>query len=258
VTDQPKVLRAELQRLDKNGKAEKKIPVQFNPETLKVSYANQVVPPTQSSTQPAPAKDDRGSASIQFVGRGTTKLSVQLWFDVTGTNLPQPHADATDVRVLTGDVVGLITPREESKDVFRPPAVRFLWGTFQFDGIMESLEESLEFFSAEGVPLRASLTLGLSQQGIEFAPPPKTPPSGAGAAAPGTTTPGTRPLVAASAGQTLQGLAASIGGGVNWQDIAAANGVDNPRLLQPGQLIDLNASVPATASASIGGSISFG
>src|SRR5438105_8170798 len=155
MADQPKMIRAELQRLDKNGKAEKKIPVQFNPESLNVQYANQVVPPAQSGTQPAPAKDDRGSSTMQFVGRGTTKLSVQLWFDVNAV-LPQSHADATDVRVLTSDVVGLITPREQKKDVFLPPAVRFLWGTFQFDGIMESLEESLEFFSPEGVPLRAS------------------------------------------------------------------------------------------------------
>ena len=51
-----------------------------------------------------------------------------------------------------------------------PPAVRFLWGSFQFDGIMESLEETLEFFSPEGRPLRASITLTLSQQQItEFA-----------------------------------------------------------------------------------------
>jgi hypothetical protein len=243
MTDQPTVLRAELQQLDQNGDAEKRIPVQFNPESLKVSYANQVVAPTQSTTEPKTAKDDRGSSSMQFVGRGTTKLSVQLWFDVNGDHLPQPHADATDVRVLTGEVIALITPKEEKKDQFKPPAVRFLWGTFKFDGIMESLEESLEFFSADGVPLRASLTLGISQQGIEFAPPPKRPPAGGGPTAPGSTTPGTSPLTAAAAGQSLQSLAAAAGASANWQAIAAANGIDNPRLLQPGQLIDLNATV---------------
>jgi nucleoid-associated protein YgaU len=100
------------------------------------------------------------------------------------------------------------------------------------------------------------MTLALSQQGIEFVPPEKSKPADGGAAAPGSTTPGTRPLVAASAGQTLQGLAASLGGGVNWQNIAAANGIDNPRLLQPGQLIDLSATVPSTASVSVGASAS--
>jgi len=244
MSDQPQIVRAELQQLSLQGERQKRIPVQFNPETLKVSYANQVVPPTNSSTPPAPS-DDRGSATLQFVGRGTTKLSVQLWFDVNAV-LPTDKDGVDDVRVLTHEVIDLITPQDQGQDKFLPPQVRFLWGTFQFDGIMESLEESLEFFSADGVPLRASLTLGLSQQGIEFLAPVRAP--GGTAGAPGSTTPGTRPLVAAAAGQSLQGLAASLGSGANWQAIATANGIDNPRLLAPGQLIDLNVS----ASVSFG------
>ena len=39
---------------------------------------------------------------------------------------------------------------------------------------------------------------------------------------------------------TVQGMAASLGRGANWQDIAAANQIDSPRMLAPGQLIDLN------------------
>jgi nucleoid-associated protein YgaU len=42
----------------------------------------------------------------------------------------------------------------------------------------------------------------------------------------------------------LQGLAASQGRGEQWQAIAAANGIENPRLLQPGQLIDMNVELP--------------
>ncbi len=240
MSDQPVVARAELQQLSLQGDVQKKIPVQFNPETLKVSYANQVVPPTNTGTQPS-ANDDRGSATLQFVGRGTTKLSVQLWFDVNAV-LPPEKEGVTDVRTLTSDVIDLITPQEQAPQKFLPPQVRFIWGTFQFDGIMESLEESLEFFSAEGVPLRASMTLALSQQGIEFVPPQPSSGMPGGPGGPGLATPGTRPLVSASAGQTLQGLAASVGNATNWQSVATANGIDNPRLLQPGQLIDVHAS----------------
>jgi hypothetical protein len=241
MSDQPIIVRAELQQLSLQGDVQKKIPVQFNPETLKVSYANQVVPPTNTGTQPS-ANDDRGSATMQFVGRGTTKLSVQLWFDVNAV-LPTEKEGTTDVRTLTSEVVALITPLEQAPQKFLPPQVRFLWGTFQYDGIVESLEESLEFFSPDGVPLRASVTLGISQQGIEFVPP--KPSSGPGSALGGTglATPGTRPLTPAAAGQTLQGLAASLGNAANWHGIAAANNIDNPRLLSPGQLIDMNASV---------------
>src|ERR1700682_1097205 len=70
--------------------------VQFNPETLNVTFANQII-------QPGCAGDQSGTATRQFVGAGTTRLSVTLWFDVnapqTGGILPE-----YDVRKLTRKV----------------------------------------------------------------------------------------------------------------------------------------------------------
>jgi hypothetical protein len=43
----------------------------------------------------------------------------------------------------------------------RAAAVRLIWGTFQFDGHIETLDEVLESFWAHGRPLRASLALSL-------------------------------------------------------------------------------------------------
>ena len=51
---------------------------------------------------------------------------------------------------------------------------------------------------------------------------------------------GTKPLTPAPAGSTVQSLADHEGQGANWQAIAAANNIENPRLLAPGQLIDLD------------------
>jgi hypothetical protein len=118
-----------------------------------------------------------------------------------------------------------------------PPAVRFVWGSFRFDGMMDSMEESLEFFSSEGIPQRASVTLALSQQRItEFAfEKAATPPPGS---SPDNTAVGTRPLTQAAAGTSLQSIA-SASGKSDWQSIAAANGIENPRMLRPGQMIDL-------------------
>jgi len=227
-----KLEKAELRQLDAEFRneinAERNAKVQFNPETLKVSFANQL-------QTPSGAGDQRGAPARQFVGAGTTKLSLQLWFDVTAP-LPEGQTQETDVRKLTQKVAYFITPVQEG-DKFVPPAVRFIWGSFQFDGLMDSLEESLEFFSNDGRPLRASMTLALSQQKItEFTFRPTTGP---GAPA----TPGTRPLTPAPAGSTVQSLAASQGKGNDWQSIAAANNIENPRLLQPGQLIDMNVRI---------------
>jgi hypothetical protein len=38
---------------------------------------------------------------------------------------------------------------------------------------------------------------------------------------------------------------ASVSGKDDWQSIVAANGIENPRRLRPGQLIDLNAGRPS-------------
>ena len=224
-------LRRDLTDVEPDGQ---KVTVQFNPETLKLSFANQIV------TQPGAGTSDTssGTAGRQFVGSGTTKLSLQLWFDVTA-QMPKGEIPVDDVRKLTQKVVFFITPQPVNQDPTKllPPGVRFQWGSFQFDGLMDSLEESVEFFSSEGKPLRASMSLNLSQQKILKVEFKAGAPPGKGAA------PGTRPLVQVSAGATLQGLASIQGKGGSWQDIAAANGIENPRLLQPGQLIDMNASV---------------
>ena len=237
--------KAELRQLDSNFENEIEqdtwTTVQFNPESLKVSFANQLV-------QPSGAGDQRGSPARQFVGAGTTKLALTLWFDVGS---PQPPGSSTvdDVRKLTKKVAYFITPKpvQGKPDKFVPPAVRFAWGSFQFDGLMDSLEETLEYFSPEGKPLRASLGLSLSQQKIQFAFRDTGAPSSAGsgsAGAPGTpATPGTQPLAQAPAGSTVQGLADAAGAS-DWQAIAAANGIENPRLLTPGALLDLNAQAP--------------
>src|SRR5262249_47458104 len=243
--DPTTMAKAELRQLDASFAQEinpdKWVEVQFNPETLKVSFANQIA-------QPSGGGDQNGPQARQFVGAGTTKLALQIWFDVSAPLTDRNRAD--DVRKLTQKVAYFITP--ESKDgKFIPPAVRFLWGSFQFDGLMDSLEESLEFFSPDGRPLRASMSLALSQQKITlFTFRPTANPPGSGG--PGGAAPGTRPLTEAPAGSTLQGLTAGLGLGLSWQGIAAANGIENPRLLAPGQLIDMNVSASAGASASLG------
>ena len=228
--------KAFLQEMDSEFKTTKgdKVEVQFNPETLKVSYTNQV-------------QQHPNAADQQFVGTGSTKLSISLWFDVTG-QLPTSQSDAKDVRELTRKVEYFITPVETTtpgakERTFVPPAVRFGWGSFQFDGIVESMDESLEFFSPDGRPLRASVGLSLSRPKIELIQiqPTSGPPSAA--SLPSGAPPGTRQLTPAAASATIQGLADSVGAGASWQAIASANNIENPRQLAPGQLIDLSVRI---------------
>lgn len=229
---------AQLYELDDQLKAYKpkgkRAVVQFNPETLKVSYSNQIVDP------PAGTKSQSdGTASRQFVGAGTTKLALQLWFDV---NAPMPGnaKPVDDVRRLTQAVTDLMTAEKSKLDAkkYLPPVVRFEWGSFKFDGIIESLEETLEYFAETGVPLRASMSLAMSQQKILIVP---FTSDGQGRQRQAL---GTEPLVTASQGNSVQGLAEAAGQGGNWQRIAAANGIENPRRLAAGQVLNLTAKPP--------------
>src|SRR5438105_12358517 len=129
--DTPKLAKAELRQLDANFDQEinkdKWTKVQFNPDSLKVSFANQVV-------APAGGGDQNGPQAQQFVGAGSTKLAVQLMFDVTN-ELPQDLPDTDDVRILTKRVAYFITPKgtpdEKKPKKYIPPSVRFSWGSFQ-------------------------------------------------------------------------------------------------------------------------------
>jgi hypothetical protein len=225
--------KAELQELDaelRETKRENWTKLQFNPESLKVSFANQI-------QTPGPG-DQSGTQARQFVGAGTTKLALTVFFDASAP-VPQGESPVDDVRKLTQKVAYFITPQPQGKQLL-PPLVRFVWGSFQFDGIMDALDENLEFFSPEGKPLRASMTLSLSQQRISKFNFRDSGGGGLPGTGGGPAMPGTRPLAEASAGATVQGLAAGAGLGGNWQAIASANGIENPRRLPPGQLLDLN------------------
>lgn len=202
--------------------------VQFNPDSLKVSYQNQI-------QQPEGAGDQRGSQAQLFVGAGTTKLTCTLWFDV---NAEQPEQadpalrNVDDVRKLTNRVSYFITPIPDKRDKkkFVPPAVRFLWGSFQFDGIMDAVEETIEFFSPEGKPLRASVGISLTQQKIQVFPPKPTAGAKRGPV-------GTRPTTPVPQRTPVQKLA-----GENWQGTAEDNQIENPRLPPTGQRLELNRS----------------
>jgi hypothetical protein len=69
--------------------------------------------------------------------------------------------------------------------------------------------------------------------------------AGAGASA----SAGTVPLSLSQAGDSVQAIAARSGGSVSWQAVATANGIDNPRLIPAGTMLDTGAGAQLDASA---------
>lgn len=232
-------------KLDGSGRAEV-LRCPINPESLKVGYANQIAEAKAEEAKdgakpatPAPAP----AAGGQFVSKLSTKLSVTLVLDVS-----VPDAGGVkDVRTLSMKVLGLLADPGSTV----PPGVELLWGSFLFRGFLESVEETLEFFSPEGVPLRATLALSLTRPAFQTGENKGFRSAGGPGGRGGRPAPGTVPLAEAPAGGTVQGLVAQakLGGGLSagvstgggWQAVAAANGIDDPLRLKPGQRLDLSA-----------------
>ncbi|MEY2925756.1 MAG: hypothetical protein RL367_233 [Pseudomonadota bacterium] len=234
----------------------KDIEVQFNPDSLKVTFANQLA-------QPGPTDQSAGTAGVQFVGAGTTKLALTLWFDVTA----REGDPVDDVRRLTKDVIFFITPKDDGKGKKAKhiaPGARFIWGSFIFDGMVEGVEETLEFFSPEGKPLRASISLTMSQQKIlvsKLAGADNKP-----------TAVGEHKFTSAKQGTSLHymvedekpgsGSGAGGSGGASkspssgWQGVAAGNGIEDPLRLTAGAMINLDLRADVGGGFGVSGGLS--
>lgn len=190
------------------------IPVHFNPESLDITYTNTV----QRGNRNQPA---------QVVNETTAKLSMELVYDTS--------LRGTDVRQDTHKIARLMDPsqqtprRRNAAEVKVPAIVIFRWGTILFEGYIDSYKEKVEFFSPEGVPLRAVVTLSLTQQQRSFSPVPSGagPPAGGpnGSAAPGGNDP-VRPL---ARNESLTATAGDLGDARAARELARANGVENMR-----------------------------
>jgi len=211
-----------------NGAPAKNFDVQFNPHTLKLTYATQ----KKDNEQP------KGSA-VQYLGPATTKLTMELVFDAT---LPVGAGGgrADDVRTLTQQIAYFLIPQDNGI----PPGIQFHWGATLFQGVLDSMDETIDLFDAQGTPLRATVNVSMTQQRVTY-DPNKTLGGGIGGLGGGggfPGVPGTSPLAAARGGETLAQMAGRAGL-PDWRAAADANNVDNPRQLASGALLDLNVRI---------------
>src|SRR5665213_2904735 len=158
----PQIAKATLQALPSG----KPVPVQFNPATLVYTVENSVA--AQSGS---PKKK-------QYVAQFSGKLTMDLQFDTTDTG--------TDVRLLTNAIAIFMQATgnasaaaqtaappsadggDSSTPAKAPPVLMFQWGTYQFQGVMDSFKETIDFFSNDGVALRSLVSIGLSRQDLVF------------------------------------------------------------------------------------------
>jgi hypothetical protein len=219
--------------------------VQFNPASLKISRRNNV---------------DRGGLATGNQKRTSPAQEAStLSFDLEFDTAEQGSAGRrVDVREWTAVVRQFVEPPPDAPGG-PPPAVRFAWGTIVFDGIIDDVTEDLGYFAPDGTPLRAKVSVSISEQNFAY----ELLAQGAGtldargATAPGTPSPGNAPgysgtrnpetVATARNNESVQQLLVREGlAPTAWR--SAMNGLDSPLSLPAGTPVQLgpeSRSVPA-------------
>jgi hypothetical protein len=239
----PQVAKATLTSLP-NGTP---LTVHFNPASLVYSVENSV------------SQQSSGPKKVQYVAQFSGKLTMDLQFDTTN--------DGSDVRTVTNQVALFMQASANASAAAQssappsaggnstgpppkaPPVLCFQWGTYQFQGIMDSFKETIDFFSADGVALRALVSIGLSRQDNVF---------DEGTDLSGPTNSGS--LVPSSSTDSALSLATRGGDPSAMRQLGSDNGLESLRFtggasMQVGGGVQLNppaAFVTASASAGLG------
>jgi Contractile injection system tube protein len=208
-------------------------PVQFNPTTLKISRQNNI---------------DKGGATTRTQRRQSpSSQSATLTFDLEfDTAEGDDNGHQLDVRTKTQIIRQFVEPTKTDP----PPTIGFKWGSFAFTGIVTQLTEDLDYFSPEGRPLRAKVSVTITEQNLEWeanllGPAARddkaaTPPGGGNGSGPGSKpTPDPNAAVLAQAGESVQQLLSRIDADpATWRSAMA--GLNSPLNLPPGTQVQLN------------------
>ena len=247
-----------MPKTDENGQVlsdaqqrDNKVTVHFNPESLDITFTNSVQ--QGRSNQPAQVS----------VTETTAKLAMELIFDTTLSGM--------DVRTETNLLARMMDPaqqrpRRNNQNRQIPSIVIFQWGTIWFEGYIDNYRERLDFFTAEGVPLRATVTLSMTQQQRDFEPNTEVatnndvggdilPGSRAQAARSGTPS-GNAPVNPLGSNTSVSdavsiGNSAAAGNSAVARSVAAANGIENMRLPEVGELVFANVRLSAGAGVNL-------
>ena len=203
-------VKAQLEILEPQGES-RVIPFCFNPTEYQLQKSNNFAEIAIPGLETPP---------IQYVRGASEKLTAELLLDTSGT--------LEDVRVkYVNDLRGLMNI---TKQLHAPPIVRFTWDRQIFKGVMESCNVTYLMFTPDGIPLRAKCSITLKEYRpveIQLKDPPRSSPD-------------VEKRYVVRRGDTLSNIAAGVyrDSGV-WRAIAIANGIRDPRTLEPGRTLVL-------------------
>ena len=206
--------------LEIEGKSDT-LPCMFNPAEISVSRSNSWTGDSLAG---------QGVPKLRYTGASSGTLSLNLTFDTTDTG--DPVTNYTGKVLALMDVDPSLPGSDEQSNNGRPPYVVFHWGNVHsFKAVVSSLNLQFTYFSSTGVPLRAKVSLSLTQYEESQAFGPQNPTSG---------TPNPHRVHRVQPGETLDRISAKYyGDSTRWRQIAAANGITDPLALRNGSLLSI-------------------
>ena len=193
----------------------------FNPTKLQLAKSNSWTSGNASG---------KNAPDLVFDGGSSGTLSLELIFDTTN--------DGSAVTTHTNKLTALMSVDTQLADydsatgTGRPQWVKFHWGDMHtFKSVISSMDLTFTYFSAAGVPLRANVSLSLTQYEPEANWGPQNPTSG---------TPTPQRLHQVQRGETLDRISARhYKDSTKWRIIADANGITDPLALKPGSVLTI-------------------
>lgn len=201
------VVRARLEIVRPAG--QDPIPLCFNPTEYQVSKANMF------AEIPIPGLE---TPLIQYVRGDSEKLSLEALVDTSDT--------LDDVRVTFVERLrGLMSI---DPDEHAPPLVAFVWDRPVLTGVLENLAVTYVLFTPDGIPIRAKLTMSIREYRAAAVQAAQTP----------LHSPTVEKSFVVRRGDTLASISQALyRSPAYWRQLAAANGITDPRRLQPGQVL---------------------
>ena len=212
------LVKARIKILEGRHKDEE-LTVHFNPTEYNLEYG--------ASFQETPIPG-LSNPILQFVNGAAEVLTMDLLFDTYtdegGRNVSQDTRRFTEMVAIDGKT-------------HAPPRVEFIWGGFTFRAVVEKISQRFTMFLGDGTPVRATLSVTFKQYKTiseQLADPRRNSADKTKHRILGQVD-GFRPTAT-----TLWALAAQEYGEPRfWRTIAQKNRVEDPRILEPGDMMEV-------------------
>jgi hypothetical protein len=219
--------------INDDHRGEPPIECMFNPKEYSIAKRNTWGPPKGAGA--GGSNSGTNVPKQQYNGGQPATLTMQLFFDTYAG-----ASGSRDVRTEYTDKIWRLAEVDESiqdnkTTKSRPPKVRFQWGpAWSFLAVITSITQKFTLFTANGMPVRATLDVTF-QQITDDAQHPATNPTSGG-------TGGERQWTVKE-GDSLASIAYdAYGDATRWRTIADANHLVVVRDLRPGTRLGIPAS----------------